>query len=82
MLLLYCKYSIPCYCLLYGSYCWWMHKNVFLDEKSGSLRKKLTFSIKKTVGIGITIKEEVEESGRSGIYVDKIIRGLDSAKVC
>ena len=55
---------------------------MFLDEKSGSLRKKLTFSIKKAVGIGITIKEEVEESGRSGIYVDKIIRGLDSAKVC
>ena len=46
-----------------------------------SFNKRLTFIFPKMLGIGITVKGGTNMPDGPAVYIDKVIRGLDAAKV-
>jgi hypothetical protein len=50
-------------------------------SKETSFNKRLTLLFPKVLGIGITVKGGTNMPSGPGVYIDKVIRGLDAAKV-
>jgi hypothetical protein len=49
-------------------------------SKETSFNKRLTLLFPKVLGIGITVKGGTNMPSGPGVYIDKVIRGLDAAK--